>query len=133
MSCDENKARVDFVKDDMFTNHRGKNPKCELGLTETVIIPHRYNVSQKDVAHTISDVLRVGLKAENLSSRESNDIISALIGVEKKLRRDKLKVARNFKQLSTDDDAVNIMYLDRSSILENMRLKLRQLEKRTLS
>ncbi|GBN24701.1 hypothetical protein AVEN_21548-1 [Araneus ventricosus] len=96
----ENKAEDNFVKDDMFTKTRGKAYKLKLDLTETVIIAQRYDVSERAVASVI------------ISSGQSNDITSDLIVDKNKISRGKLKVARNLKQHSTDDDPIKSLHFD---------------------
>ncbi|GBM50348.1 hypothetical protein AVEN_208954-1 [Araneus ventricosus] len=108
----ENKAEDNFVKGDMFTKPRGKTSKPKLDLTETVIIAQRYNVSERAVAHITSAVLHAALKAGIMSSRQSSNIISALIVDKNRIRREKLKVARNLKQRPTDDDPIKSLYFD---------------------
>ncbi|GBM72504.1 hypothetical protein AVEN_218130-1 [Araneus ventricosus] len=108
----ENKTEDNFVKDDMSTKSRGKTYKHQLDLTETVIIVQRYNVSERAVAYITSAVLHAALKAGIISSGQSSDIASALIVDKNKIRREKLKVARNLKQHSTDDDPIKSLYFD---------------------
>ncbi|GBN66938.1 hypothetical protein AVEN_173931-1 [Araneus ventricosus] len=94
------------------TKPRGKisNPKQD--LTETVIIAQRYNVSERAVAHITSAMLHAALKAVIISSGQSSEITSALIVEKNKIRREKLKVARNVKQRSMDYDPVQSLYFD---------------------
>ncbi|GBN30261.1 Hepatic triacylglycerol lipase [Araneus ventricosus] len=108
----ENKAEDNFVKDDMFTKSRGKTYKPKLDLTETVIIAQRYNISERAFAYITSAVLHAVLKAGIISSGQSSDITSALIVDKNKIRHEKLKVARNLKQRSTDDDPIKSLYFD---------------------
>ncbi|GBL99561.1 hypothetical protein AVEN_68827-1 [Araneus ventricosus] len=108
----ENKAENNFVKDDKFTKSRGKIYKPKLDLTETVIIAQRYNVSERAVAYITSSVLHAALKAVIISSGQSSDITSALIVEKNKIRYERLKVARNLKQRSTDDDPIKSLYFD---------------------
>ncbi|GBN18603.1 hypothetical protein AVEN_236394-1 [Araneus ventricosus] len=96
----------------MFAKSRGKTYRHKLDLTETVIIAQRYNVSERAVAYITSAVLYAALKAVIISSGQSSDIASALIVDKNKIRRGKLKVARNLKQRSTDDDPIKSLYFD---------------------
>ncbi|GBL86982.1 hypothetical protein AVEN_218705-1 [Araneus ventricosus] len=95
-----------------FSKSRGKTYNPKLDLTETVIIAQRYNVSERAVAYITSAVLHAALKAVITSSGQSSDITSALIVDKNKIRRGKLKVARNLKQRSTDDDPIKSLYFD---------------------
>ncbi|GBM06119.1 hypothetical protein AVEN_265177-1 [Araneus ventricosus] len=97
---------------DMFTKPRGKTSKPKLDLTETVIIAQRYHVSERTVAHITSAMLHTALKAGIISSGQSSDITSALIVDKNKIWREKLKVAPNLKQRSTDDDPIKSLHLD---------------------
>ncbi|GBN53065.1 hypothetical protein AVEN_110837-1 [Araneus ventricosus] len=108
----EEKTEDNFVNDDMFTKSRGKTYTPKLDLTETVIIAQRYNVSERAVAYITSAVLHAALKAVIISSGQSSDITSALIVDKNKIRRGKLKVARNLKQRSTDNDPIKSLYFD---------------------
>lgn len=63
-------------------------------------------------AHITSTVIKTALKAGIISSEQSSDIISALIGDKSKIRRKKPNVARNLKQISTDDDSLKSLYFD---------------------
>ncbi|GBO09157.1 hypothetical protein AVEN_236616-1, partial [Araneus ventricosus] len=89
-----------------------KTSKPNLDLTETVIIAQRYVVSGRAVAHITSAALHAALKAGNISSGQSSDITSALIVDKNKRRREKLKVARNLKQRSADDNPIKSPYFD---------------------
>ncbi|GBN84776.1 hypothetical protein AVEN_26961-1 [Araneus ventricosus] len=95
----------------------------------TVTTWQRYDVSERAVAYIKSAVLHAALKAVIISSGKSSNITSTLIVDKNKIRREKLKVARNLKQRSTDDDPIKSLYL----MVERMRLKLGQasLEKST--
>ncbi|GBL94833.1 hypothetical protein AVEN_197516-1 [Araneus ventricosus] len=57
-------------------------------------------------------MLHAALKAVIISSGQSGDITSALIVDKNKIRREKLKVALNLKQRSTDNDPIKSLYFD---------------------
>ncbi|GBM50950.1 hypothetical protein AVEN_114603-1 [Araneus ventricosus] len=52
------------------------------------------------------------MKDPHLELLSSSDITSALAVEKNKIRRERLKVARNLKQRSTDDDPIKSLYFD---------------------